>query len=736
MKKIHTAAQAAGRRSGASDMALATTLAWATLVAPSSAHGAAAGADATDTATTDTSAAVSSVENGDAAPEIVVTGQHDRQAVPTGALGTRSVLDTPLSIGQVDAYQIARMAATTIDQAFAYDAGIRSNNSGVASGNTFSVRGLPIDRTNGYKVDGLPFPYWFQDTPIESLQAIEVLKGAGGFVYGFAPPGGVVNLISKRPTADFEATVSLQYRSANILRELIDIGGPLDKSGSVKFRFNAVNEQGTLYNGAYNKDQMASLALTGDVTDRLSWNLDGFYQRTRQDNQVNSITINTGTVKVNGVTYGPVTSLKAVDGNFQPGATGTTKSNDIVSITGRLNYQIATNWKASVAARFATLDERFPGSLATIYDNQGDYYSTVYNMNRLFKYYVIDATTTGKFSTGPIDHEIVAGLSSLTDQFLYDNPTRNFVLGPANNSAPAVQNVSNAYVFNIYNQNNQPTIIGNAAAQYNNRPPVYTLYQEVHQRAAYISDTASYGPLSVLVGMRYTHYDEFNINPGSSAISTFKYRPFTPIYAVTLKLPKTIRAYFSYVEALQDGAIAPVTATNSGASFKRYGIGAISYNNATVPIEVTGEQHGAGAYDGGGRTGVLSVLFNGIVNLGQRGAAWRGFVGGGVGLARISSGEWTLAGRSAATVIGATAAAGTNTDKSVAIPTYFSDDNASAFAWQAIAGVRHPITDKIDLSLKYRFFDVPGLRLRTESGNPINGNLRSHSLLIGATFHL
>ena len=172
------------------------------------------------------------------------------------------------------------------------------------------------------------------------------------------------------------------------------------------------------------------------------------------------------------------------------------------------------------------------------------------------------------------------------------------------------------------------------------------------------------------------------------------------------------------------------------AGFKRYGIGAISYNNATVPIEVTGEQHGAGTYDGGGRTGVLSVLFNGIVNLGQRGAAWRGFVGGGVGLARISSGEWTLAGRSAATVVGATAAAGTNTDKSVAIPTYFSDDNASAFAWQAIAGVRHPITDKIDLSLKYRFFDVPGLRLRTESGNPINGNLRSHSLLIGATFHL
>ncbi len=846
-----------------------------------------------------------------------------------------------------------------------------------------------------------------------------MLKGAGGFVYGFAPPGGVVNLVTKRPTADFEATFGLQYRSSSILRELIDIGGPLDNSGNVKFRFNGVNEQGRLYNGAYNKDQMASLALTGNLTDRLSWSLDGFYQRTRQDNQVNSITFNTATIKVNGVSYGPLTSLAPVNGGFEPGARGTTKFNDVASITGRLNYRIASDWKASIAARFATLDERFPGSLATIFDNRGDYYSTVYNMNRLFKYYVLDATTTGKFTTGAIHHEIVAGLSSLTDQFLYDNPTRNFALGPANNSTPAVLNISNAYVFNIY-QNNQPTIIGNPAAQYNNRPPVWTLYQEIHQRAAYISDTASYGPLSVLLGVRYTHYDEDNINPDGSAISTFKYRPFTPIYAVTLELPHAVRAYFSYVQALQDGGIGSATVTNAGASFgplsshqyeaglksagrwgnaslavfrivqpseyvdasntfvrngtaryqgiefntgikpvagldlsasvsyldakqisgkpaligeripgttsfqasalaeyelpflpgvsvlggirhsgnalggaatntanafvypgntvgdlgasyaldvsghavvlranvqnltnerywvpnalgtgissgeprtfsvaaqvalnshrdgagsqvesagsgsdghsyylgldagvalpstfdaaatntvsnpaaapvhnalnvrqrtgwdvdgvvgydlgrfsaeieagfKRHGVGAISYNNAAVPIEVTGQQHAAGAYDGGGRTGVLSVLFNGLFNIGRKGSAWRGFVGGGVGLARISSGEWTLTGGNPPIVIGATATAGTNTDKSVAIPTYFSNDDATALAWQGIVGVRHPVTDWIDLSLKYRYFDVPGLKLRTESGNPIAGKLRSNSVLLGAIFHL
>jgi iron complex outermembrane receptor protein len=241
---------------------------------------------------------------------ITVTGTRaPPETVSTGALGSRSVFETPFSVAQVDADDIQRNAATTIDAAFAYDAGVRSNNSGVASGNTFSVRGIGIDRTNGYKLDGLAFPYWFQDHPIEHLGELQILKGAGGFAYGFAAPGGVVNMASKRPTRDFQAVANISYRSSSILREHVDLGGPLNRDGTIGFRFNAANEQGTLYNGAYNKDQFLSLALDFRISDRLSASLDGFYQRTRQDNQVNTISIKQG-----------VTSLATVSGDLQPGA--------------------------------------------------------------------------------------------------------------------------------------------------------------------------------------------------------------------------------------------------------------------------------------------------------------------------------------------------------------------------------------------------------------------------------
>ena len=943
-------------------------------------------------------------DEGDGAAAIVVTGTQRKEGVNAGALGARSVFDTPFSVGSVNADAIQRIAATTIDAAFDYDAGVRSNNSGTASGNTFSVRGIAIDRTNGYKLDGLPFPYWFQDHPLDHLQDLQVLKGAGGFAYGFAAPGGVVNLVSKQPSRDFQATFDISYRSSSILHELVDVGGPLDRAGDYGFRFNASNEEGRLYNGAYNKDQFVSLALTGHAGDRFSWQLDGFYQRTRQDDQVNTISITTVPTTVNGVTYGPVTSLAPVSGKLEPGAKGTTKLNDIVSLTGRINYRIADDWKLSAAARYAALDERFPGSLATIYDNGGDYYSTVYNMNRLFKYYVTDASLAGKFNTGPITHEILAGVSTLTSQFDYDNPTRGFVLGPNNNAATPVLGTTNAYVYNIHNANSVPTVIGNAAAQYNNRSPVWTLYQDIHQRAAFASDTATWGPVSVLVGLRYTDYEEINYNPNQTLSSYFHYRPSSPVVSASLAVVSHVKIYATYVDALQRGGLAPATATNTNASYgplkttqyeagikatgrwgnaslavyriatpseyidatntfvrngaaryqgvefnagltpakgvfvntslawldakqvsgpatqigqtipgttgfqasvlgeyalpflpgvkltggvrhsgKSYGVGdifvypestvgdigarfdtavgghavvlranvqnltglnywipgsagtsisagaprtftmsaqvslqgedspgfaassdepgwgghsyfeldaggafahrfnaavdnrvtnpaaaagaisvaqktgwdvdgvlghdfgrfsgeietgfkrlangAIDYSNAQVAVDGSGR--GAGLYaNGGGHSGVLSLLFNGLVNVGADQASTRGFVGGGLGLARVSSGQWTLDRTQASLSFPSASAA------AAAVPNYFSDDNATAFAWQVLAGVRQRLGSSVDLVIKYRYFQIPGLTLRTTNGNQLKGDLFGSSVLAGIAWRL
>jgi iron complex outermembrane receptor protein len=157
-------------------------------------------------------------------------------------------------------------------------------------------------------------PYWFQDHPIEHLQDIQILKGAGASPMALPRRAGS-SIWSASSRRGRSGAVRLSYRSSSILREHLDIGGPLDAEGRYAFRLNAVNEEGRLYNGAYNKDQFVSLALTGRITDKLDWQLDGFYQRTRQDDQVNTISILTTTTTINGVSYKP-SSLHAHQQRF------------------------------------------------------------------------------------------------------------------------------------------------------------------------------------------------------------------------------------------------------------------------------------------------------------------------------------------------------------------------------------------------------------------------------------
>ncbi|MFM9851266.1 MAG: OmpA family protein [Sphingomonadaceae bacterium] len=119
----------------------------------------------------------------------------------------------------------------------------------------------------------------------------------------------------------------------------------------------------------------------------------------------------------------------------------------------------------------------------------------------------------------------------------------------------------------------------------------------------------------------------------------------------------------------------------------------------------------AGRYPlAGGQTSVLSFMVNGLIDFGADDGL-QGFVGGGVGVARVRS--------------------------EVGLNTFASsiNDSDTGFAWQAIAGIRAPITDNIDVGLKYRFFNAPNVNLIDLAGRSVEGNYRSHSLLGSLIFN-
>mgnify|MGYP004710570437 FL=1 len=63
-----------------------------------------------------------------------------------------------------------------------------------------TVRGVPLDDYNGYKINGTPFFMTTVELPLESFEAVQLLKGASGFMYGFNAPGGIIDFQTKKPT--------------------------------------------------------------------------------------------------------------------------------------------------------------------------------------------------------------------------------------------------------------------------------------------------------------------------------------------------------------------------------------------------------------------------------------------------------------------------------------------------------------------------------------------------------
>ena len=127
-----------------------------------------------------------------------------------------------------------------------------------------------------------------------------------------------------------------------------------------------------------------------------------------------------------------------------------------------------------------------------------------------------------------------------------------------------------------------------------------------------------------------------------------------------------------------------------------------------IPASVNGAGAATGNFDTNGEVNALSFMLNGLLDFGDDDGL-QGFVGGGVGVARtdvtnVFAGPWL-------------------------------DDSDTGFAWQAIAGVRAPLSDSWDVGLKYRFFNADSVGLVDQRGFDVDTRFRSHSLLGTLTYN-
>ena len=108
---------------------------------------------------------------------------------------------TPLQADVVDTRVLADIGATSLSDLTRIDASVTDSYNAVGYWTTFAVRGFQVDNRTNFRRDGLPIN---AETvlSIDNKSGIEILKGLSGMQAGTSAPGGLVDLVVKRPDQD------------------------------------------------------------------------------------------------------------------------------------------------------------------------------------------------------------------------------------------------------------------------------------------------------------------------------------------------------------------------------------------------------------------------------------------------------------------------------------------------------------------------------------------------------
>ena len=145
---------------------------------------------------------------------------------------TTDVQKTPSSITVMSRTKIADANIDTIEKVLQR---IPNMNFSQFTGgaNFMSIRGITTSAGTSTSpivmyLDGVPVDTFFNlDAPLMDIERIEVLRGPQSAIYGKNAMGGVINVISRKPTNEWHGTLQADYGSFNTMRYAAAISGPI-----------------------------------------------------------------------------------------------------------------------------------------------------------------------------------------------------------------------------------------------------------------------------------------------------------------------------------------------------------------------------------------------------------------------------------------------------------------------------------------------------------------------------
>ncbi|WP_104910374.1 TonB-dependent receptor [Pseudomonas sp. LG1D9] len=202
------------------------------------------------------------------------TGSYTTGAMQTATKLPLTLRETPQSVSVVTRKRMDDKAMTTISDVAHSAPGIFLNNSGGVARPTFSARGFDVDTV---MYDGFPTSFLTylpsSEANLAMYDRVEIVRGATGLAQGAGSPAAAINLVRKRPTHKFQAVLTGSAGSWDDYSSTLDIGGPLNESGTLRARTvlsrqdsksfrESVESDADLYYGVVDADLTDTTTLT------------------------------------------------------------------------------------------------------------------------------------------------------------------------------------------------------------------------------------------------------------------------------------------------------------------------------------------------------------------------------------------------------------------------------------------------------------------------------------------